>query len=98
MRKLTLIAGAAIGYVLGARAGRERYDQIVAKAKGFAGDPRVQQKAREAQEAVKEQAPVVKDKVAKAADTAKTTAQDKLGSSKEDTRTTADAGAAYPGT
>lgn len=32
-RLLTLALGAAIGYVLGARAGRERYDQIAAMAR-----------------------------------------------------------------
>lgn len=99
MKKLLLLTGAAVGYVLGAKAGRERYDQIMAKAKGVARDPRVRQKAREAQTAVKENAPVVKDKVAEAAGNAKAAAQDKLGSAKdEDTRTTAAAGAAYPGT
>ncbi|HEX4976736.1 MAG TPA: hypothetical protein VFV40_02620 [Nocardioides sp.] len=97
MKKLLLLTGAAVGYVLGAKAGRERYDQIMATAKGVARDPRVQQKARVAQTAVKENAPVVKDKVAEAAGNAKAAAQDKLGS-KEDTRTTAAAGAAYPGT
>ena len=97
MKKLLLLTGAAVGYVLGAKAGRERYDQIMSTAKGVARDPRVQQKAREAQTAVKENAPVVKDKVAEAAGNAKAAAQDKLGK-QEDTRTTADAGAAYPGT
>lgn len=29
MRMLTLATGVAVGYVLGAKAGRERYDQIV---------------------------------------------------------------------
>lgn len=98
MKKLLLLTGAAVGYVLGAKAGRERYDQIVAKAKGVARDPRVQEKAREAQSAVKENAPVVKDKVAEAAGNAKAATQDKLGKKHEDTRTTAAAGAAYPGT
>ncbi len=98
MKKLLLLTGAAVGYVLGARAGRERYDQIMTKAKGVARDPRVQQKAREAQTAVKENAPVVKDKVAEAAGNAKAAARDKIGSTDEDTRTTAAAGAAYPGT
>jgi outer membrane lipoprotein SlyB len=32
-----LIAGAAAGYVLGTRAGRERYEQIAAAARSFAG-------------------------------------------------------------
>jgi hypothetical protein len=42
-RRLFVIVCLAIGYVLGARAGRERYDQIVAKAQQLAGRPEVQQ-------------------------------------------------------
>jgi hypothetical protein len=80
MKKLLLLTGAAVGYVLGAKAGRERYEQIMGKAKGIAKDPRVQQKARDTATAVKENAPVVKDKVADAAGSAKSAAQDKLGS------------------
>ena len=41
-RKLTLLAGFGAGYVLGARAGRSRYDEIVGKARGVWQDPRVQ--------------------------------------------------------
>ncbi len=43
IRKLTLAAGFAAGYVLGAKAGTERYDQIVAKARELAGQPAVQE-------------------------------------------------------
>lgn len=41
--KATFLAGAAVGYVLGARAGRERYEQIVALTRRTWEDPRVQQ-------------------------------------------------------
>ena len=71
MKKLTLLAAAGVGYVLGARAGRERYEQIKAGAGRIASDPRVRAKASEAGHAIKEQAPVVKDKVADAASNAK---------------------------
>jgi hypothetical protein len=40
--KMSLLVGAAIGYVLGSRAGRERYEQIVAAARRFAGSQTVQ--------------------------------------------------------
>jgi hypothetical protein len=40
--KLSLLVGAGIGYVLGAKAGRERYDEIVAAARRFAGSQTVQ--------------------------------------------------------
>ena len=43
--KLTLLVGAAVGYVLGARAGRERYETIVAFARKFAGSQTVQSTA-----------------------------------------------------
>ncbi len=40
--KLSNLAYAAAGYVLGARAGRERYDQIVRVARRVAGSQTVQ--------------------------------------------------------
>lgn len=40
--KILLIVGLAAGYVLGARAGRERYDQIAEAVSGFWNSPRVQ--------------------------------------------------------
>ena len=43
--KLSLLVGAAIGYVLGARAGRERYEQIVSLARKVAGSQTVQSTA-----------------------------------------------------
>lgn len=43
--KLSFLAGAAAGYVLGARAGRERYETIVSVARKFAGSQTVQSTA-----------------------------------------------------
>jgi hypothetical protein len=43
--KLSLVVGAAIGYVLGARAGRERYEQIVSLARKVVGSQTVQSTA-----------------------------------------------------
>jgi hypothetical protein len=42
IRKLTLVAGFGAGYVLGAKAGTQRYDQIVGKFREIAGMPAVQ--------------------------------------------------------
>lgn len=42
IRKLTLAAGFGAGYVLGAKAGTERYNQIQAKFREIAGMPAVQ--------------------------------------------------------
>ena len=65
--KLKWLAGFGAGYVLGARAGRERYDQIAGRAQELWSDPRVQEKAGQAQQVVKEKADqaqqVVKEKV-----------------------------------
>lgn len=43
--RIPFIAGAAIGYVLGTKAGRERYEQIVQQSRKFAENPRVQETA-----------------------------------------------------
>ena len=56
-----------IGYVLGAKAGRERYDQIIGTFNKVKDDPRVQEKAQQATDLAKEKAPVVKDKVTEVA-------------------------------
>ncbi len=40
--KSGLIIGLGIGYVLGAKAGRERYDQIMATVSDFTSRPEVQ--------------------------------------------------------
>jgi len=42
IRKLTLAAGFGAGYVLGAKAGTQRYDQIVGKLRELRGMPAVQ--------------------------------------------------------
>ena len=42
MTKLTLLAGFGAGYVLGARAGRERYEQIRRAWDNAKDDPRLQ--------------------------------------------------------
>jgi hypothetical protein len=74
MKKLPLLAAAAAGYVLGARAGRQRYEQIAGAAKKVTDDPRVQRVAHRAQDAATTQAAAAaeaaKDKVTSAASTA----------------------------
>lgn len=52
MKKITLLVGFGAGYVLGAQAGRERYEQIVALADRTRQRPEVQHVA----EVVKEKA------------------------------------------
>lgn len=88
MSKLSLLAAAGVGYVLGARAGRERYEQIAGGARRVAGNPTVQAAATKAQDTVKEQAPVVasavKDKAASAASTVQDKVSDTFGKDDDD--------------
>ena len=70
MSKLTLLAAAGVGYVLGAKAGHERYEQIMGTFNKVKEDPRVQEKAHQAVGLAKDQAPVVADKVTQAASAA----------------------------
>lgn len=65
--KLLLLAGAAVGYVLGTRAGRQRYEQIKGRADAMWHDPKIQQKVTDAQEAVKARAPELQEKLTDAA-------------------------------
>ncbi|MCU1469202.1 MAG: YtxH protein [Glaciihabitans sp.] len=57
--KILLVVGLGVGYVLGARAGRERYEEIKAKAQQFWNDPRVQKQVNQAEDFVKDKAPDV---------------------------------------
>jgi hypothetical protein len=43
--KLLFITGAGVGYVLGTRAGREKFDRMVAQARKFWESPTVQEAA-----------------------------------------------------
>jgi len=63
MSKLLLVAAGAAGYVLGARAGRERYEQIAQQAQKVWSNPKVQQTRQQATDAAMAQAPVVKEKL-----------------------------------
>lgn len=63
MGKLTLLAGGAVGYVLGTRAGRERFEQIKSKAQTLWEHPKVQQQAGKVQGVAKRKTAEVQDKV-----------------------------------
>jgi hypothetical protein len=69
--KITLLVGGAVGYVLGTRAGRQRYEQMKSQAQSLWKNPKVQSKATQAQDYAREKAPVVKEKAAEAAAAAK---------------------------
>ncbi len=57
MGKVSLGLGLAVGYVLGARAGKEKYEQIVQAAQGLLGRPEVQQAVGQAVEQARAVAP-----------------------------------------
>lgn len=76
--KLTFLAGAAVGYVLGTRAGRDRYEDMKKQADALWHDPRVQEKVSQAGDAVKDKAPDVGAKIAAAAGSAADVAKDKV--------------------
>jgi hypothetical protein len=71
--KILLLAGVAVGYVLGARAGREKYNELVSTANKVWNDPRVQDRVEQVQGFVKEKGPevsgFVQDNATKVTDT-----------------------------
>ncbi len=87
--KFSLLIGLGVGYVLGARAGRRRYEQIKSSVNNFLGQPWVKQSVDTVQDFAKEQfnsatsavTKVISDTTAKnaseakASRTAKTTAK-----------------------
>lgn len=85
MKKLTILIAGGIGYVLGTRAGRERYEQIKSAAEKVKNNPTVQDKAQQATD-------LAKEKAQQAAEAAK----DKLPSNDATSSSTSTAGT-YPG-
>lgn len=61
--KLAVLVGAGVGYVLGTRAGRERYEQISGAARRLWQDPRMVEKRQQAAHVAKDQASAAKDAV-----------------------------------
>lgn len=59
--KILMVTGLAVGYVLGARAGRERYEEIKRAATKFWNDPRVQHQMETVEDFAKDKAPEVVD-------------------------------------
>ena len=78
MKKLSLLAGFGAGYVLGAKAGTQRYDEIVSKAREVAGMPAVQQATASVQDTASTLASQAKDTV----NDKVTTATDKIDAKK----------------
>lgn len=85
MGKMSFFAGVAVGYVLGSRAGRERYEQLRRRADQVWSSEPVQTRVEAAKESVvttvKEQAPVVAHKLQDAAKAGAAKVTDTVGSS-----------------
>ena len=62
--KATFLVGLAVGFVAGARAGRERYEQMVKAGRKVAENPTVQKATRTAGAKATELTKVAKDKAA----------------------------------
>jgi hypothetical protein len=60
--KVTFLAGFATGYVLGTRAGRQRYEQIIRATRAFANNPTVQSTASQLQHQASGALSTAKDK------------------------------------
>lgn len=80
--KATFLLGGALGYVLGARAGRERYEQIRRSATRMWENPKVQQTVGDVEEKAAETAKSkghdLQDKASAAAKNLLSTAQQKV--------------------
>lgn len=64
MSKLGILLGAGVGYVLGTRDGRERYEQIRQQAQRLWHNPRVQDTKEQAQDLAKQKGAELQDKTA----------------------------------
>lgn len=59
--KILFVAGLGLGYVLGTRAGREKYEELRTAAMKVWNDPRVQKQVDAVEDFVKDKAPEVAD-------------------------------------
>lgn len=57
--KILFVAGLGLGYLLGTRAGREKYEELKAAALKVWNDPRVQKQVDAVEDFVKDKAPEV---------------------------------------
>ncbi|MGV8970030.1 MAG: YtxH domain-containing protein [Microbacteriaceae bacterium] len=86
--KILLVVGLGVGYVLGTRAGRDKYEEMKAAASAFWNDPRVKAQVDNVEDFVKDKAPDVSEFFV---DSAKTLAH-KVTGSRSSTKTTAKSG------
>ena len=78
MSKLSFLTGLGVGYVLGAKAGQKRYNQIRTQADRVWSSGPVQSRVDTVKQTVKEQAPVVAAKLGDAAKSAGASAKERV--------------------
>lgn len=76
IKKALVLTSFGAGYVLGAQAGRERYEQIRRLVLGIKNDPHVQEVAGEAAEFAREHGAALVDKVTPGSDAGPVTASE----------------------
>lgn len=94
--KRGLIIGAGIGYVLGAKAGRERYEEIRRAWAKFSGNPQVQAVAEKTKDVVEEGAKKSLHAVSEGVEKATDKVKDKLHKDDEPKASAAPGTAATP--
>ena len=67
-KRLILLAGLGVGFILGSRTGRQSYERLKAQAQELWTDPRVQDTVEKANQSIREKSPAVADAVQTAAD------------------------------
>jgi hypothetical protein len=86
--KILFVAGLGLGYVLGTRAGREKYEELRTAALKVWNDPRVQKAADSVEDFVKDKAPDVAEFVSDNAKKVVAQVQGKKPAAKKPTSTT----------
>ena len=96
--KILFVAGLGLGYVLGTRAGREKYEQLKTGVMKFWNDPRVQRQVDAAENFVKDKAPDVAEFVSDNAKKVVSQVRGKKPASTTRSSATRSSGTAKPGT
>lgn len=94
-KRLILLAGLGVGYVLGSRTGRQSYEKLKAQLQELWTDPKVQETVEKANQSIREKAPAVADAVQTATDKVTAAAQELDGD--EDTHGTPGTGSRSTG-
>jgi hypothetical protein len=76
--RVSFFAGVAVGFIVGARAGRERYEQIVKLTRQAAGNPTVQTVTKTVTTKTTELTKTAASRVPKLVETAKNKATDRI--------------------